>query len=387
MSKNKKIIHIIPTLGGGGAEVLVGHIALEQYKRGYEVHIILLEEFHFTYKNYPLKDELEKKIQLHKIQDEIIFSHKKRKFINKTKKIDELILTIKPNIIHSHLYLSEIYAHITQYKNAKYFSHLHDNMFQFCISKNKTLKNNITDLIEVSWLKKQYKKFNNNFIAISKDTSEYFHRFLPKKVNKNIYTISNAINLNNYSQGIKSTDSIFRLINIGNLVPKKNHLMLINVVKELKKRGTTNIHLDILGFGPLEEKLKSEIIQNNLEDFITLNGNVSNVSEFLMNSDLYIHTAKYEPFGMVFIEAMASGLPIVCTDGKGNRDLIIDDYNGFMISDFNVEKFADSIEKIIKNDNLIKRLGQNSLEFSKEFSIEKYVDNLDDLYFNKNQYL
>ena len=377
---SKKIVHIIPTLGGGGAEILLGHIAIEQVKNGNEVHIILLEELHFTYINYPLKIELENLVELHFIKEQISFSLKKRKFISKTQNLKSLLNDLNPNIIHSHLYLSEIYTHLHHFKNVKYISHLHDNMFQFSFSKKRKLKQNITDFLEVNWLKKQYKKANTKFIAISEDTQNYFKDKLPSKLKKNICVLSNAINTKAYKPEFTENTNQFKLISVGNLVPKKNHEMLIDVLFYLKNNSPLNYHLDILGFGPLLEVLQAKIDNLNLSEIITLRGNVGNVAEFLTDSDIYIHTATYEPFGMVFLEAMASGLPIVSTNGQGNANLIINNYNGFLLDDFNPEKFAIKINEICQNQLLRKKLGDNSLEFSSKFAIDQYVKKLDKIY-------
>jgi glycosyltransferase EpsD len=377
---SQKIVHIIPTLGGGGAEILLGHIAIEQVKKGNEVHIIILEELHFTYINYPLKYELEKLVEIHFIKDEIKFSLKKRKFISKTHNLKLLINNLKPNIIHSHLYLSEIFSHLQHFKNVKYISHLHDNMHQFSFSKKRKLKQNITDFLEVNWLKKQYKKSNTKFIAISEDTAKYFKDKLPSKIIKNIFVLPNATNTKVYKSEFTEKTDQFKLISIGNLVPKKNHQMLIDVIFYLKNNTSLNYHLDILGFGPLHDDLQSKIDNLNLSKNITLHGNVSNVADFLTNSDIYIHTATYEPFGMVFIEAMASGLPIVSTNGKGNSNLIINNYNGFLQDDFDIEEFSKKIIEISQKQSFRRKLSENSLEFSCKYDIENYVKKLNEIY-------
>ena len=377
---SKKIVHIIPTLGGGGAEILLGQIAIEQAKKGNEVHIILLEDLHFTYINYPLKIELENLVELHFIKEQINFSLKKRKFICKTQNLKSLLNVINPNIIHSHLYLSEIFTHLHHFKNVKYISHLHDNMHQFSFSKKRKLRLNITDFLEVNWLKKQYKKSNTKFIAISEDTENYFKYKLPSKIRKNICVLPNAINTKAYKPEFIEKINEFKLISVGNLVPKKNHEMLIDVLFYLKNNSPLNYHLDILGFGPLHDELQAKIDDLKLNENITLRGNVGNVAEFLTNSDIYIHTAKYEPFGMVFLEAMASGLPIVSTNGQGNANLILNNFNGFLLDDFNIEKFARKTDEICQNQSLRKKLGDNSLEFSSKFTIEQYVEKLDEIY-------
>ena len=380
MNLKNTIVHIIPTLGGGGAEILLGHITIEQAKRGNEVHIILLDKLHFTFSNYPLKDELEKLVKIHFIDEVIKFSLKKRKFISKTEHLLTLLTRIKPTIIHSHLYLSEIYIHIQHLKNVKYISHLHDNMFQFSIFKKRKMKQKITDFLEVTWLKKQYAKTNTQFIAISEDTAKYFRKKLQNTVIKNIHILPNAINTKIYTPNFTEKKNQYRLISVGNLVQKKNHEMLIDVMLYLKNNGSINYHLDILGFGPLLDNLQIKINDLKLNQNVTLHGNVRNVADFLTNSDLYVHTAKYEPFGMVFIEAMASGLPIVSTNGKGNTNLIINEYNGFILNDFDTAKFAKLVDEICQKQDLRKKLSENSLKFSSNFSIEEYVEKLDEIY-------
>ena len=192
--------------------------------------------------------------------------------------------------------------------------------------------------------------------------------------------LPNATNTKVYKSEFTEKTDQFKLISIGNLVPKKNHQMLIDVIFYLKNNTSLNYHLDILGFGPLHDDLQSKIDNLNLSKNITLHGNVSNVADFLTNSDIYIHTATYEPFGMVFIEAMASGLPIVSTNGKGNSNLIINNYNGFLQDDFDIEEFSKKIIEISQKQSFRRKLSENSLEFSCKYDIENYVKKLNEIY-------
>ena len=107
-------------------------------------------------------------------------------------------------------------------------------MHQFSFSKKRKLKQNITDFLEVNWLKKQYKKSNTKFIAISEDTAKYFKDKLPSKIIKNIFVLPNATNTKVYKSEFTEKTDQFKLISIGNLVPKKNHQMLIDVIFYLK---------------------------------------------------------------------------------------------------------------------------------------------------------
>jgi glycosyltransferase involved in cell wall biosynthesis len=126
--------------------------------------------------------------------------------------------------------------------------------------------------------------------------------------------------------------------------------------------------------------LQSQIEQLHLQDAVTLHGNVEFPEEFLKKSSLYLHTATYEPFGLVLIEAMACGLPVVCTDGKGNRDLIHEGENGFMVWERDPKLLADKIELLLKNETLRKEMGEKARVFAQEFGMENYVKELLSIY-------
>ena len=379
--KYKTIVHVIPTIGGGGAEILLGHIALEQVEIGHEVHFIILEDLHFTYPNYPLKSEIEEKISIHKINVNASFSIKKNKILFDSDNFESLIRKIKPNVIHSHLYISEIYSRNPILNNIKYISHCHDNMIQFSILSQKSTKRKIIDYLETKWLLKQYKKCDNTFIAISNNTHTFFKKVLPKSLKKNIILLPNAINIKLFSQEQKQlNNSHVRLLNVGNLVTKKGHLLLIDVFHHLVSNSTIKFKLDILGFGPLQSEIEQKINQLGLNDSIKLHGNVANVADFMKNADIYVHTASYEPFGMVLIEAMASGLPIVSTNGKGNMDIIQNGVNGYMINNRKPLEIATKVIEIAENANLFSKMSKNAITFSKNYDIVTYVKNLEKIY-------
>jgi len=77
---------------------------------------------------------------------------------------------------------------------------------------------------------------------------------------------------------------------------------------------------------------------------------------------------------------MAAGLPVVTLDGKGNRDIIEQGKNGFMIYKQSAELFADKIIELIKNKELYQSMSAYAVEFAKKYDIKEYVDKLIDLY-------
>ena len=100
------------------------------------------------------------------------------------------------------------------------------------------------------------------------------------------------------------------------------------------------------------------------------------MEEYLWQSDVYVHTATYEPLGLVLLEAMASGIPVISLDGGGNRDLIINGKNGFLIENQNPKEFANRILEVYQN----KEISDFNVELAKQFDIKTYCDELLEIY-------
>jgi glycosyltransferase involved in cell wall biosynthesis len=135
-----------------------------------------------------------------------------------------------------------------------------------------------------------------------------------------------------------------------------------------------------LGDGPNHGKIVEKIKKYNLNNKITLHGNVNNVEEFLHDAHLYIHPATYEPFGLVLIEAMAAGLPCICLDGRGNRDVIEHDKNGYIFKEQNPKQFAQSIYQLLNNLDKLQEMSHYAIKYSANFDMPLYINRLLDLY-------
>jgi glycosyltransferase involved in cell wall biosynthesis len=298
--------------------------------------------------------------------------------------LEALIKTWQPDVIHSHLFEAEIVSRSVTYPQAKWFSHCHDNMHQLETLSLATLgsKKRITEYYERTYLLKRYRaNGGNKFIAISKDAQQYFERVLPKDLN-HVTHIPNAINSKRFTKPdgyTKQVSNLLQLVTVGSLVDKKNQALLIDVVEEMVKHGT-DVHLHILGDGPNRQKLQGKVDALKLWNHVTLHGNVAKVEEYLWNSDIYVHGAYYEPFGLVLVEAMAAGLPVVSLDGRGNRDIISNSENGYILPKQDAKVFADHILQLADDKALYTRIQQAGLQTAKRFDIVNYVDMLLQLY-------
>ncbi len=374
-----KILHIIPNLKKGGAErIVIDIVRILNQNASNQVKLILFED-KIEYDVDDIKNLIE--IVPSKVQLSITKKHHLS--------ISELQNTIElfqPDSIHSHLFEAEIVSRSCTFPKAKWFTHSHDRMSSLnnlSLFKIKS-KRDLTNYFEKRYLLKCYRKNGgNNFIAISEDISHFLRTVLPKDL-QSIQLLQNAIDLKRFEKPMdfnKVRDNVFNMVSIGRLDKNKNHQFLIDVVLDLKNRKIP-VHLTIVGEGDERISLQEKILQLNLSDQLSLVGLQEKVEMYLWNADMYVHSAITEGFGLTLIEAMACGLPVVCTDGKGNRELIQEGENGFMVGERNPKLVADKIELLLKNDNLRLEMGEKTRKFAQGFGMEKYVESLLLLYKN-----
>jgi glycosyltransferase EpsD len=234
----------------------------------------------------------------------------------------------------------------------------------------------LTNYYEKRYLFKRYKiNQGTQFIAISNHTSDYF-----KKVQAlyEVTLLHNAINVDRFkrpSELTKSNSEEIRIVNIGSFVKKKNQAFLIDIISILNKRGMRT-KTYFLGDGPARNEVEEKAKALGVSNQCFFEGNVNKVENYLWNSDIYVHTATYEPLGLVLLEAMAAGLPVVTLDGGGNRDLIVNGENGYIIKQQNSQLFTDLILEVYKNQTI----SVFNIEYANKYDIESYCDKLLNIY-------
>jgi glycosyltransferase involved in cell wall biosynthesis len=368
-----KVLHIIPNLKKGGAERLTLDICRSLQKKGVDVRLVYLEDInHYHYLTNDIKTKL--------ISASVSLSILRKPEIN-VNELQQFIEEFQPDIIHTHLFKSEIVSRHCYFPRAKWFTHIHDNIIQLNNWTFPTIptKVNITNFYEKKLLFNLYKKNGGtHFIAISNHTKEFIN-----KVQKtySVTLIYNAIdskrflkkNLNLTEN--KNSEKSINIINIGSYLKKKNQLFLLEIVNYLKQHRF-QVQCSFLGDGPLKQEVEERAKEMNIYNQCQFLGNVENVEEYLWKSDVYVHTATYEPLGLVILEAMAAGLPVVTLDGGGNRDLIENGKNGFILTEQDSKLFAEKILEVKDNEEM-KRY---NVQFAQQFDIDNYTDKLLGLY-------
>jgi glycosyltransferase involved in cell wall biosynthesis len=131
------------------------------------------------------------------------------------------------------------------------------------------------------------------------------------------------------------------------------------------------------------ENVQQLIEKLNLSSQVTLLNwtKREDILNIISNSKLYISTSRYEGLPYSIIEALALSKPCIVSDCDGNRDLIVDGYNGYIIKDWKRADFKEKIIYLLENKETSKLFSENSnKEFLEKYNIEKNIKNLENIY-------
>lgn len=157
-------------------------------------------------------------------------------------------------------------------------------------------------------------------------------------------------------------------VSIGRLIPRKGYEVLLTAW-----RGISEAHLVIIGTGPLKEKLEGMIEKFNLADRVQLLGYLEEEKkqQVLRAADAFVSASEHEGFGIVFLEAMEAGLPIVATDRGGHRDFLIEGENAVFVPVGDRERLRAAISRVSREGRLRERMAGNNRKKVKMFYLEK----------------
>lgn len=244
---------------------------------------------------------------------------------------------------------------------------------------------------KIHWLHYEYKKTNPNgkydklfkrilptfdkIVAVSDNVKKCFNDIyhLDDKVIV-IYNVVNGekiIELSKEESNVLLNSNELNLVSVGRLHEMKGYDRLIDTIYKLKGDGIfDNVKLRIYGDGPLFETLNQKISDLELTNDIFLMGSVMNPYKYIKNSDLFILSSIYEPFGLVIVESLTLGVPVLATLNSATDKLISNDYNGLIVEN-SLDGLYSGLKKIIENKEILK----------------KYKNNLTNYFYDNNEQL
>ena len=388
-AKKKSVIFFIDSLGGGGAERVVSLISNYLAKNPkYEVNIVMLRK-------KPIVYELAENIKLY-YAEELPVRTLYGKFIKKIYAFYKMFrcVVVKPvmkragvynqipQLDETSLYLYSKYAmpyreFLKKKENAVAFGFLvRSNICMLMAAKGTGAKivfcernapvrpdmpKNLIRLRDKNY------KFCDAAVFQTEEEREYY-----KKLKCDTAVIPNPIKAD--LPGRYEGERRKEIVNFCRMSAQKNLKLLIDAFEMLLK-DYPDYTLRIYGKGPEKDSLQKYIQEKKLNDTVFLEEFVSNIHDVIKDAEMFVSTSDYEGLSNSMIEALAIGMPCICTDceGGGARMMIKDHENGILVPVRDVHAVYKSMAELIKNSELKNRISKNAVSIREQLDIEKIV--------------
>lgn len=172
----------------------------------------------------------------------------------------------------------------------------------------------------------------------------------------------------------QSTKFIF----IGQVIPRKGLHYLLEACDVLRQKGVENFEVFIVGNGSEQAKLEQVCAERLLEPYIHWVGKVpyEKLGQYLLESDIFVLPTLEDTWGMVVLEAMAMGKPILCSRYAGAAEMVADGENGYRFDPHDVDRLAELMEYLIKKPDLLTVMGQESQRIMSNYTPDKAAESL-----------
>jgi len=232
-------------------------------------------------------------------------------------------------------------------------------------------------------------RWTDGLITINKQDYEVAKKFRLRKNGRVFYVPGVGVNVDTTQRRAAAVDRSMRrrelgiddkstvIITVGELNANKNHTQVLRALSKLRK---TNFHYLIVGTGEDELKLKKMVKELSLQNKVSFLGFRKDIPELLTVSDVFILTSRREGLPKAILEAMTVGLPIIATNVRGNRDLVLNGKNGLLVSLDDVDQTATAIEQLMGSKDLRNAMGEKSKELVGQYDLQSIIPLMERIY-------
>lgn len=348
-----KILQIISSLDRGGAERVMADLCRGLDKEKFEVRVIVLKRLG------PLSADLTKAGI-----DFELFGLPFKFGVFKIGKLTSLIREFAPDVVHTHLFASDFYGTIAACRAG--------------VKAIVSTEHNIN--IGQSWIRNLIQRLAHRrqdvVVAVSGAVRDYLiAQAIPAD---RITVINNGIDLEKFHPAEKITRDQIIIGALGRLDRQKGFDVLIRALARIKDRRFQCV---IAGAGQEYEKLEKLINCTGLATKVRLVGSESDNANFYRQADIFVVPSRWEGFGIVVLEAGATGLPVIASDVDGIRDIIESGQNGLMVPKEDESALAEAIVKLMDDPAERMRLGSRlERKVREQFSLAQTVRKHEELY-------
>lgn len=242
---------------------------------------------------------------------------------------------------------------------------------------------------KLNWLvyypvEKWLSRYTDDLITINMEDYERAKKFKTKNVH---YVRGVGVNIAKFGSyggcgkevrdefGIKETD--FVILSVGEVNKNKNHRTAIEAVAKI---ADSNIYYIICGQGPLINEHKRLAETLGIGDRVIFTGYRNDVSKFYDTADAFMFPSFREGLSVAMMEAMASGLPIICSKIRGNVDLVDDGVGGYLCDPSDIDAFTHALGELIGNEDLRRNMSKVNSETIKKFNLSAVMNDMIRIY-------
>ena len=371
----KKILFVWDRLDSlGGVEVVVYNLSKKLSEKGYSVYLAVFKDGYVR----QMFEEIGVNIK--------VFQRKNKFDLNPFKEFYNFVKNEKIDVIHTHGHFPGIIGRfVGKLSKKKVISTYH-------LALNEDGHPTITKILTKITL-----PFADYITFVSQKVEKSFFNdsmvFDYSLINKrNHFTIYNGVDIEEINKSLEGLDrnlirkyyeidkdDIF-LLNIGRLTEQKGQKYLIEAMRKIVKVNK-NVKLVIIGEGELKEYLEKIINQYSLQEHIKIFPPTRDIFKVIASADVFIFPSLWEGFGIVLIEAMTIGIPIIATNVTGINEVITNNHDGVLVESKNADILADAVTDLINNKEKIKSLVLNANNTVKErFTLDKMSNYYESLY-------
>ena len=368
MPQKINILHLIKSLGRGGAEMLLPETL--------KLHDQSKYNFHYIY-FLPWKNQMVEAIKSSGGQVTCLAASNNIQILLQARAILKYIRENEIQLIHCHLPWAGFVGRIVFLLSkipVVYTEHNKQERYHFA----------------TRWLNRTSFNWQSAAIAVSNDVADSIQKMIKPKIT--VHQILNGVNTNHFQRDLELGKKIRDQLNIPDHAIIVGTISVFRFQKRLKEwldvmaevlKKRQNVYGLIIGDGPLKEEIINHLNKLNLQKKIILAGLQTDVKPWLSSMDIFMMTSKFEGLPIALLEAMSMQCAIATTDAGGIKEVVNHNQSGLMVGVDDVGKLSEEILRLIDDPEFRNSLGVNARNrVIESFGIEQMVRKLEALYFS-----
>lgn len=301
------------------------------------------------------------------------------KIFKAKKELVKLIKKNKYDLIHCHQPVGGVLARLAGDEcgvPVLYVAH------GFHFYKGAPFQNNVYKIIEKYLSKRTHSLVTMNdedYLAAQKMKATKVYKINGIGVELDKYKINEELDEVSFRKSLNVEEDDFVILSVAEFTINKN---IISIIKAIEDTPNKKIKLLLCGRGELQERLEEYVNSHNLQNRVQFLGYRKDISNCIQVANAVILVSFREGLPKSFLEAMSVGKPLIGSDIRGIKDLIGNNEGGLLVPPKDCDAIKDAIEKLYANPQLCKTFGSRNEKFIKNFSTERVLEQMREIYKN-----